>query len=148
MDKIDNLKIAFVTIGGVLGATVAFLYGGWYEAMSTLLVFQAFDFATGVLVSTLHGYGDSRELAKGLIKKLGMWVALAVAYRVDITWSVALGLEGTPILMAGLGAYNLAELYSITENLGRLGVMTDFLSKFMKQVETEQERKEQTNDNR
>lgn len=141
MDKINTLKLGAITAGGVLGATVAFLYGGWSDGLTTLLFFQCVDFVLGLSAAHLHGVGDSRRMVKGFYKKIGTWVALAVAYRIDVT----LPIEGVMVMTAGLGAFNLAELYSVVENLGKLGVATDFLSKYMKQVE--ESRKDNTDDN-
>ena len=36
---------------GIIGATITSLFGGWDTALSTLLIFMAIDYVTGLIVA-------------------------------------------------------------------------------------------------
>ena len=44
-------KIAFLTMIGAIGSTIANLFGGWTTDIETLLIFMAIDFAAGLIVA-------------------------------------------------------------------------------------------------
>lgn len=62
---------------GIIGSTIAALFGGWDAALVTLVIFMAVDYITGLLVAgVFHRSGKSESGAleshagwKGLLKK-------------------------------------------------------------------------------
>ena len=46
-----NIKAAVLAAVGTLGGAVAALFGGWTSAMTTLIIFIAIDYLTGLIVA-------------------------------------------------------------------------------------------------
>lgn len=126
----ENFKTLWITMGGVAGVATAYLFGGWSDFLGALLFFQAIDVLTGLLWYAHIGEANSKGFSKGLYRKLGTWIALAVAYRVQIIMPI----DGIPLMAVGLGGFCAYEVHSILENLGKLGVATEFLAQYMEQV--------------
>lgn len=122
-------KSAIIATFGALGGLVGYLYGGWSLCLETLLFFNALDLATGTLVALHDGKVESPRMLVGVLKKLAMWLALAVAYRVDV-----LLFKDATVFISGAFLFIANEGLSIVENLGKLGIEAEFLSKYLKQV--------------
>lgn len=99
------------------GAILSFLFGGWSALLGVLLVFVATDYVTGFAAAALQGQLSSAVGLRGIAKKVGIFVMVAVAHLVDTT----LG-EAHLLRDATLFFYLANELLSIVENLGRIGV--------------------------
>lgn len=104
---------------GAVGAWISSLFGGWTLAMTTLLLFMAADYITGLLVAAFgkslkssNGGLSSKVGLIGLVKKFMILLMLLVACRLDM-------LLGSDYIkdMACI-AFVLNELISITENVG------------------------------
>ncbi len=114
----------FSTIVGCIGAFIAQLFGGWSDAMTTLIIFMACDYLTGLLVAgffkkskkSKSGSLSSHAAVKGLIKKGGELLVILVACRLDLT----LGTDY--IQTASIIAFIASETISLIENLGLMGV--------------------------
>ena len=124
MEKISNLKNVVCYICGVFTAIITNCFGGWSGAMTTLLIFMAIDYITGIIVATVFkksgksatGGLESRAGWKGLCKKGVTLVIVLVAYRLDL-------LIGTSYIKdAVVIAFCTNELISIVENAGLMGV--------------------------
>ena len=124
MEKISNLKNVVCYICGVFTAIITNCFGGWSGAMTTLLIFMAIDYITGIVVATVFkksgksatGGLESRAGWKGLCKKGVTLVIVLVAYRLDL-------LIGTSYIKdAVVIAFCTNELISIVENAGLMGV--------------------------
>ena len=98
--------------------------------MTALLVIQAADVLTGVLVG-----GKKKEIASstffdGIKKKVGMWILIILANVLDVTF-----LGGIPVLKSAVCTFLLAgEGLSLIENAGLLGApipafFTEYLEK-------------------
>ena len=109
---------------GVLGSIIAKLFGGWDSALSTLIIFMAIDYITGLIVAGIfhkskksdNGALESEAGLKGLCKKGVMLLVVLVAYRLDIVT----GLDF--IRDAAIIAFIANEAISIVENAGLMGV--------------------------
>lgn len=109
---------------GIIGSVVARLFGGWDSALSTLIIFMAVDYITGLIVagvfhrSKKSGSGalESDAGLKGLCKKGVMLLVVLVAYRLDLVT----GLDF--IRDAAIIAFIANEAISIVENAGLMGV--------------------------
>lgn len=109
---------------GVVGSTISALFGGWDSALTTLVMFMAIDYITGLLVAgvfknspkTKTGALESRIGWKGLCKKGVTLLIVLVACRLDMT------LGSTFIRDAAVIAFVANETISIIENAGLMGV--------------------------
>ena len=86
--------------------------------MTALVAMAVADYVTGLIAAGISGSLDSRVGWKGILKKLLIFVAVAVAATVDM----ATGLEGHPLRAGACLFYIGNEGISIVENLGRAGV--------------------------
>ena len=109
---------------GVIGAGIAAAFGGWGAGMTTLCIFMAIDYITGLLVAGVFhaskksesGRLDSRAGFKGLIRKGMVLLIVLIAARLDIL------LNTTIVRDAVVIAFCANEAISIIENAGLMGV--------------------------
>jgi toxin secretion/phage lysis holin len=111
MDTIVKSIIA----GG--GAAASFLFGGWSQLMTVLVVFMVIDFASGLTLAGKEGRATSWELWVGVTRKIGTLAIVAVAHLLDTTIG-----DAHLIRDAAIFFYLAGELLSLIENTGRLGV--------------------------
>lgn len=118
------MKTGICTAVGVVGGFVAALFGGWDAALTTLIIFMAIDYISGLIVAGVFhaskksetGALESRAGWKGLIRKCFTLLFVLVAYRLDL----AIGVEyirDTVII-----GFIANELISIVENMGLMGI--------------------------
>ena len=118
------MKNLFCTVAGVVGSFVASLFGGWTASLTTLLIFMAADYVTGLVVAgvfhnspkTETGALESRAGLKGLIRKATVLLFVLIGYRLDLAMGV------TYIKDAVCIAFIANELLSIVENAGLMGL--------------------------
>jgi toxin secretion/phage lysis holin len=118
------MKTVICTTAGLIGGTIAVAFGGWNSSLTTLVIFMAIDYITGLIVAGVFkrsgksGTGGLESGAgwKGICKKGVALLVVLVAARLDIT----LGIDycRTTVVIA----YIANELISITENAGLMGV--------------------------
>ena len=109
---------------GIIGSTIAALFGGWDAALVTLVIFMAVDYITGLLVAgVFHRSGKSESGAleshagwKGLLKKGVILLVVLVACRLDLL------MGSTFIRDAVIIAFIVNEVMSIAENAGLMGI--------------------------
>ena len=123
-------KNILISIIGVIGSAIASAFGGWTTGLTTLVIFMAIDYITGLIVAgvfhkstkTETGTLESRAGFKGLCRKGAMLLIVLVACRLDLTLST------TYIKDAVIIAFMANEAISIIENAGLMGVpMNDTL---------------------
>ena len=106
------------TVIGAVGLAAGFLWGEMTGLMIALLTFIIFDYVSGVLVAIKRKKLSSAVGFKGILKKCGILLGVAVGHILD-----AYVIKSGAGLMAACQAFFLAnEGISILENLGRLGV--------------------------
>lgn len=118
------MKNMICTSIGVMGSIVASFFGGWTASLTTLLIFMAIDYVSGLVVAgvfhnspkTETGTLESRAGLKGLIRKFYMLLFVLIGHRLD----VAVGT--TYIRDAVCIAFMANELLSIVENAGLMGL--------------------------
>lgn len=118
------MKNWFFSAIGITGSFVAYLLGGWNEAIITLLLFMLIDYVTGLIVAgvfhqskkTESGTLESRAGWKGLIKKGMTLLIIVVANRLDIQLGTSFIKDGVCI------AFISNEVISIIENAGLMGL--------------------------
>lgn len=111
---LDRIVKSIVAAGG---AALSYLYGGWSALLGVLLAFVVADYVTGVTAAAIEGRLSSQVGARGIAKKVGIFVVVAVAHLVDTT----LG-DGSMVRDAAICWYMANELLSLIENMGRIGV--------------------------
>lgn len=119
-----TLKNILCAIIGVFGGAIAELFGGWNAAMTTLVLFMAIDYVSGLILAGIFhksaksetGGLNSRIGWKGICKK-GITLAIVlVAFRLDLLCGTAY-IKDTVVI-----AFCANELISIIENAGLMGV--------------------------
>ena len=109
---------------GVIGSTVAALFGGWDAALVTLVIFMGIDYLTGLIVAgvfhnsekTANGALESRAGWKGLCRKGVTLLVVLVACRLDLVMGSSFIRDAVVI------AFIANETISIVENAGLMGV--------------------------
>lgn len=109
---------------GAIGGFVAMAFGGWSDALITLIVFMALDYVTGLIVAGIfkkskkseNGALESRAGFKGLCRKGVALMIVLVAVRLDIV------MHTSYIKDAVIIAFVANESISIIENAGLMGI--------------------------
>jgi len=118
------MKGLITTIFGVIGAFITSLFGGWDAALTTLVIFMAIDYATGLIVAgvfhnsskTETGALESRAGWKGLCRKGMTLLIVLIACRLDLVMNT------TFVRDAVIIGYIANETISIIENAGLMGL--------------------------
>jgi toxin secretion/phage lysis holin len=127
-------------MAAVGGSLVTLLYGGWSELLTVLCVLMVIDFATGWIASAIEGKLSSRVGAKGIAKKMGILLIVAMGHLVDLT----LGTQNELFESACIYFYLANEGLSILENMNRAGVpIPDQLRKSLDLVSERGERRDE-----
>lgn len=111
------MKTGICSVIGAVGAAVAHFFGGWSSGLTTLFIFMAVDYISGLMVAgvfhnspkTDSGALESRVGWKGLCRKCMTFVFVLVAYRLDLI------LNTNYIRDAVIIAFIANELISIVE---------------------------------
>lgn len=109
---------------GVIGAAIASLFGGWTASLTTLVIFMAIDYATGLICAGVFhksrksetGALESQACLKGLVRKGMILLLVLVAHQLDVI------IGTTYVKDAVCIAFISSEAISITENAGLMGV--------------------------
>lgn len=118
------MREVIVCAFGAAGSVVAAMFGGWDSALTTLVLFMAVDYITGLIVagvfknSSKSGSGalESRAGWQGLCRKGVTLLVVLVACRLDL-------LLGTTVVRdAVVIAFCANESISIIENAGLMGI--------------------------
>lgn len=135
---IENVERTLFTVMASLGT---WLLGSFDQALLILLSLSIIDYFAGISKAFINKDLSSSQGYKGIIKKLGIFVAVSVAYLID-------QIIGTNSTLRVMSVYWFAfmEAISILENLQACGViLPDFLILRLRQAkdsfEDEQEKK-------
>lgn len=112
------------SVFGVVGAFIANAFGGWDDAMTTLLIFMGIDYATGLILAGVfhkskkskNGAIESGACWKGLCKKAVNLLIVLVAYRLDLMADTSVIKDGVVIAICA------SEAFSILENVSLMGM--------------------------
>ena len=124
MEHISTAKIGFLSIIGAIGAFISSLFGGWDAALTTLVIFMAIDYISGLIVAGVfkrslkseNGGLESKAGWKGLCRKGMILLIVLIAVRLDMAMGTAFLKDGVVI------AYIVNETISIIENAGLMGL--------------------------
>lgn len=118
------MKVGLLTFVGLVGGFISSIFGGWDSALTTLMVFMAIDYITGLIVAgvfhkspkTQSGALESKAGWKGLCRK-GMTIFIVlIACRLDLIMGTSFVRDAVII------AYIVNETISIVENAGLMGI--------------------------
>lgn len=118
------MKDGICTTIGIIGGSIAALFGGFDAALITLMIFMGIDYITGLIVAgvfhksekTPNGALESRAGWKGLCRKGVTLLVVLVACRLDLM------MGSNFIRDAVVIAFVANETISIIENAGLMGV--------------------------
>ena len=119
-----TVKNILCTVFGIIGASISKVFGGWDAALTTLIIFMAIDYASGIIVAGVF-HKSSKSDTGGLNSHIG-WQGIC---RKGITLAIVLVacrldmLIGTSYIKdAVIIAFCANELISIVENAGLMGL--------------------------
>lgn len=118
------MKTSVITIIGLIGSSLASLFGGWDAALTTLILFMGIDYLTGLIVAgvfhasgkTENGSLESRAGWKGLCRKGVTLLIVLIGCRLDLIMETNFIRDGVVI------AFIANETISIIENAGLMGI--------------------------
>ena len=118
------MKTFVCSLCGIIGGSVAYLFGGWDDSIITLLMFMVIDYISGIIVAGVFrkspksqtGALESDASWKGLVKKGYSLLIIIVANRVDYQLGTTLARDSATI------GFITSELISIVENAGLMGM--------------------------
>lgn len=118
------MREAVTVTTAAIGGFVASIFGGWNDAMTTLVIFMAIDYITGLIVAgVFHKSGKSESGAleskagwKGLCRKGMSLLIVLIAARLDLVMGTAFAKDCVVI------GFIVNEALSILENAGLMGV--------------------------
>ena len=130
---LDITKITFTAIGGFLGA----ILGGVDGLLYALIILIVCDYITGVFVAIINKKVSSEIGFKGILKKISIFVLVALGYVID---SKVIK-QGGVIRTATICFYIANEGISILENCGNLGLpIPQKLKDVLAQIKTDSEK--------
>lgn len=142
------MKNAICTVSGVVGSIIASFFGGWTASLTTLLIFMALDYVTGLICAGVFhksqksesGALESRAGWKGLCRKGMILLLVLVGHRLDLAIGANYIRDGICI------AFIVNETISIIENAGLMGlkvpaILTKAIDILRKKGEVENEQK-------
>ena len=133
MDKIVN---KMNLLWGGCTVLLSSVFGDHWYLFGAFLLLNIADYITGILKAKCFGVENSCEGLKGIIKKLGYWICIAIAFFVSVGFYEVGTVIGVDLAFTQLfGWFTLAtfiinEIRSILENLVVMGVeVPEFLTK-------------------
>lgn len=140
-----TIKAILCTVAGAIGGFITYFIGGWTMDITTLCVFMAIDFLTGLMVAavfhksnkTQEGTLSSKVSFKGLCKKVVILLLVGVGHMLDLYLNINFIRAGVII------GFMVNELISIVENAGLMGItspiITEAIEILKKKVDEERE---------
>lgn len=114
----DQHSTIVKTVIAALGTIATYLWGGWDAVLLALVVLASLDYVSGVVAAWHRRELDSRVGARGIARKVGMFLVVAVCNVIDSTGGL-----GEPILRTAATWWYLGnEALSIIENMAEIGV--------------------------
>ncbi len=99
------------------GAAVGYLFGGWDVLINLLLVLVIVDWFSGWAAAWMRGELKSRVGFKGIIRKVAIFVVVAIAHFIDQALGSLHYFQDAVIFF-----YLANELLSVIENAGKMGL--------------------------
>lgn len=113
-------ETTFKGIAAATGTAVSYLFGGFDALLQALVVLTIADVFTGLLATLVAHDLDSHELFRGTIRKVLMFVVVAVAHQLDQV--LGLGVDEPLLRTATIWFFIGHEGLSLVENAGKAGL--------------------------
>lgn len=113
-------------VGGIV-ACLTMIFGEHWILFAGFLLFNIVDFITGIMKSKLAGKENSTKGWQGVLKKLGYWIMILIAFImatlfIDIGKAINVDLGVTTLLgWFVLASLTINEIRSVLENLVEAG---------------------------
>jgi len=117
MENLKNIINTIRYIGAAIGSMAVYFFGGWDLLLQILITLTVLDFITGVLSAAYNKKLSSDIGYIGIVRKIGIYIIVAVACLLDSLMNTNLVLRG-----ATIGFYIVIEATSILENWGTMGL--------------------------
>ena len=137
MYSANELKI--VAAGGVVGSFLSSALGGFDKQLIALCWLSLIDFATGLYAACYQHNCWSAKMFRGFMKKISIFVAVAVAVLLDDVLGVH------QFRFATIAGFGLMEALSIIENADRGGWGTFIPQSIRKRLAMLKEQRESKN---
>ena len=126
MEKLFNW---ISVIGGVIGGFLAYWVGGWDALLKTIVCLAVLDYITGWIKAFYNKQLSSEIGFKGLLKKIVMFIVIAVSYAIQ-------GLMGgkVPLREVVIMFYIANEALSLLENAAEFIPVPDKLKEVLLQL--------------
>lgn len=127
----ENIIKFFNTINAILSAIIvgiSELFSGQRVLFLGYLIFNIIDFITGTIKARINKTENSVKGLKGILKKVGYWILILVAFLTSYMLSILgimININIDFVMFFGwftLGCLIINEVRSILENLSELGV--------------------------
>lgn len=126
MEKLFNQTSIFI---GVIGGIIASWLGEWDALLKTIVFLAAADYVTGVIKGIYTKTLSSETGFKGLLKKIVMFIVIAVAYSIQKLLNDAVTLREIVIMF-----YICNEALSLLENAAMFIPIPDKLKDVLLQL--------------
>lgn len=113
----ERFEVVYKAGAAAIGAVVGFLFGESIGLLVALFWMSVIDYGSGIVAAFMEKTLSSKIGFKGIIKKVMIFIMVALAHSVDS----ALGTKNM-FRDATIVFYMANELLSIFENAGRMGV--------------------------
>lgn len=126
MKKMKFLDTYNAILGGIV-AVLTFVFGEHWYLFAIFLLFNVIDWITGWMKSRMNGTENSVAGWKGVLKKIGYWLMIVVAFAmaavfIEIGNVISVDLEITSLLgWFVLASLMVNEVRSIVENFVEAG---------------------------
>lgn len=126
MSKLFN---AVSVWGGAIGGIIAYFLGGWDVLLKTIVFLAVLDYITGLIKGFYLKQLSSEVGYKGLLKKVFMFIVIAVAYEIQKFLNHAIALREIVITF-----YVCNEAISLLENVAEFIPIPDKLKTVLVQL--------------
>lgn len=116
------------TLWGAAVALIASTFGEFWFLFAAFFVLNVVDYITGIAKARFSHTENSNKGLKGIVKKVGYWVVIALAFFIAISFKTMgqnIGINLEFVQMLGwftLATFIINEIRSILENLVVVGV--------------------------
>ena len=73
----DNIKLWITGAVGAVGAAISTAFGGWTSAMTTLIIFMAIDYITGIMVAGIFKRSSSFVFVRSSFQGAAFWIMIS-----------------------------------------------------------------------
>lgn len=129
MKRMERLFNWISVAGGVIGGFLAYWLGGWDVLLKTIVFLAVLDYITGCIKAIYNKQLSSEIGFKGLLKKIVMFIVIAVSYAIQ-------GLMGgkVPLREVVIMFYIANEALSLLENAAEFIPVPDKLKEVLLQL--------------